>query len=74
MLVGYSTTEGVQKMPFTSDNQNPVTTTAVNGDGVVLVTGTRGDVSLYDVTGRSLGTFTNVRDAWAALDALDAAA
>jgi hypothetical protein len=58
-------------MPFT-DNKNPVTTTAVNADGVVLVTGARGDVSLYDPAGRSLGTFTDVRDAWAALDALDA--
>ncbi len=61
-------------MPLTSENQNSVTTAAVHGGGVVLVTDRRGGVSLYDVTGHSLGTFTDVRDAWVALDALDAAA
>jgi hypothetical protein len=63
-------------MPFKSNEISaPTVTDAVIGDGLVLVPGDHGDLSLYDVAGsraQSLGTFADVRDAWAALDALDA--
>jgi hypothetical protein len=64
-------------MSFTHDKTGAVTMPhAVFGDGLVLIPGERGGVSLYGVAGsgaQSLGIFDDVRDAWAALDALDAA-
>jgi hypothetical protein len=63
-------------MSFTHNEMRAVTPrNAVCGDGLMLIPGERGSVSLYDMAGSEaepLGTFADVSDAWAALDALDA--
>jgi hypothetical protein len=44
---------------------------AILGPDLLLVPGESGDLGLYTPEGRSLGAFTDVLDAWAAIDAID---
>lgn len=43
----------------------------VAGPDLTLVGGRGGEMKIYTSAGESLGSFTDVRDAWAVIDAID---
>lgn len=43
----------------------------IAGPDLLLVDGPGEETTLYDVSGRSLGSFTDTREAWAVIDEID---